>query len=75
MLSRRVLTDNHCYADFTLNDVQFLLRCDAVILDAVIILLRPHIQYETNGEQFQIADGYTEFHAPQEEQGRGHFPR
>ena len=43
-LSRRVLTDNHCSAAFTLKSVHVLLRCDAVIFDAIVILFRPHIQ-------------------------------
>ena len=55
--------------------IKILLRCQLIIENIVIIFLRPHIQYETDSEQLQITNGYAEFHAAQEEQGRCHFPR
>ena len=37
-------------------------------------LFRPHIQNQPNREQIQIPDGNSQFHTPQKEQRRGHFP-
>lgn len=54
--------------------VEVLLSGNPLIFHAVIGFFRPHIQNQPNREQIQIPDGNPQFHTPQKEQRRGHFP-
>ena len=54
--------------------IEILLSGEPLIFHAVIGFFRPHIQNQPNRKQIQIPDGNPQFHTPQKEQRRGHFP-
>ena len=41
---------------------------------AVICLFRPHIEYDSDGEEVKIRNGNPDLHTPEQEQGRCQLP-